>query len=194
MLRTLSSQVFNISPDSLDYCLTVLKRKSFLLTSRGNLLWFSLCCYHSLFHHTQLQRPLLSLLDDPLPDAVKLLLCPLKVSSSPNWTRPIFSGALTGQCFSTTTTQWSVASIQPNIFGLHCWIMFALFIFEAELIPTQPIPRHYHFEFFPSQVKNISSILAEFHESVPPACLGLLERQLSPWLPNPKATIFWVLY
>lgn len=125
MPRTLSSQVFSISPDSLDYpfhCLTVLKRKSLLLTSRWNLFWFSLWCFHSPFHHTQLQRPVFPLLDDPLPDAVKLLLCPLEVSSSPNWTSPISSAALTGQCSSPTTT----LLIQPNILGctaqscLHC--------------------------------------------------------------------------
>lgn len=78
---------------------------------------------HSLpFHHTQLQRPVFPLLDDPLPDAVKLMLCPLEVSSSPNWTSPISSAALTGQCSSPTTT----LLILPNILGctaqscLHC--------------------------------------------------------------------------
>lgn len=78
--------------------------------------------------------------------------------------------------------------------GMHCSVMFTLLICEAELIPTQPSPRCYNFEFFPSQVKNITSILAEFHESIPPPCLGLLERQLFPWLPNPQATVFWVLF
>lgn len=125
MLGTVSSQIFKISPDYLDYLfhsLTVLKRKS-ILTTRWNLFWTSLWWSLTLPPHTAPRSPF-CLLDDPLTDTVKLLSCPLKASSCPNWASPISSAALTGHCCSPPVITGLL--IQPSISGctdescLHC--------------------------------------------------------------------------
>lgn len=167
MLRSLSSQVLEISPDSLDYlfhCLTVLKRKSFLLTSRWNLFWFSLWCYYSPFHHRQVQRPLFCL-DDPLRDTVKLLPCPwnsallqtvqapfpllLSQDSAPAPAHPMITGM----------------SIQPNILDALLNYVYTVHLWGR----AHPHTAHHQALslWVSSQVQYITWTLAEFHESIP---------------------------
>lgn len=131
--------------------------------------------------HTQLQRPLFSL-DNPLSDTVKLLWCP--------WKSALLIPQLLSQHSAPApqppNDHWPVNTTQ---YMNHVYIVVHLWG------RAHPHTAHYQIlslwiSSFPSAEHYLNPLwISWVHSS---ACLGLLEIQLFPLLPNPQATMFWV--